>query len=92
MKKFVAILFCVSLLGAPLLGQSAQNSSKPCCAKKQVAQKSCCAKKQAAKAQKPSCCAKKQTAKANCTGCYTGKTWMTPKPDCKKKGCQTASR
>jgi hypothetical protein len=96
MKKILAALFCVTLMGVPVLSQS-------CCAEKQQAQKqeqpkeSCCAKQSAEKkvSQKESCDTKcaKQTAKASkdCTGCtQSAETWMTPPAKC-KKGCTTAS-
>ena len=98
MKKILAALFLVTLLGMPVVGQS-------CCAEKQQAQKqeqpkeSCCADKQVKQqAEKESCCAKKsvsketvvkQTAAKDCTGCNQ-QTWMTPPAEC-KKGCKTAS-
>lgn len=92
MKRILAALFCVSLLGVPMLAQGGDAAKAPaasCCAEKQVAakEKDCC--KDKAAAEKGDCCkdkAAKQTAqKADC--CASEKVSMK---DC--KGCEDSAQ
>jgi hypothetical protein len=98
MKKIIAAMFCITLMGMPVLSQS-------CCPDKQktqaqTQQKQCSKQKSSqckkgATAQKDSCKGKDQSkcseqARKECL--KNANTWMTSPAKCKKKECQTAAR
>ena len=98
MKRILAALFCVSLLGMPTLshdGDAAKAPAKACCAEKQVAakEKDCC-KEETDKqtAQKADCCASGKVSMKDCKGCEdSAQTWMSAPAKC-GAGCETAGR
>ena len=97
MKKILATLFCVSLLGMPLLANTGDDAGKSCCAQKQTAQKQqCSSKKTSEMSQKKAggdCCAQegKQSAKkADKAPTATQSTWMMEaSSEC--KNCKASS-